>query len=42
MGAIGGIIYSPFSSKEKVEKYQKIIRDFEWIDLKPHIKKGGS
>jgi ubiquinone/menaquinone biosynthesis C-methylase UbiE len=30
MGAIGGIIYSPFSSKEKVEKYQQIIRDEEW------------
>lgn len=30
MGLIGKLIYSTISSKEKVEKYQQIIRDEEW------------
>ena len=37
MGIIGKIIYFPFSSKEKVEKYQQIIRDEEWKWLRNEI-----
>lgn len=39
MGLIGDIIYSTISSKEKVEKYQKIIRDAEWAQIENHIAK---
>jgi ubiquinone/menaquinone biosynthesis C-methylase UbiE len=42
MGIIGKIIYSPFSSKEKVEKYQQIIRDEEWKWLRKEIPGGSS
>lgn len=34
--------WSPISSKEKVEKYQTIIRDSEWNDLKEFIPRGSS
>jgi len=40
MGIIGEVIYAPFSSKEKVEKYQQIIRDEEWKWLSNEIPKG--
>lgn len=40
MGIIGKIIYAPFSSKEKVEKYQQIIRDEEWKWLRKEIPNG--
>lgn len=39
MSILGKIIYSSFSSKEKVEKYQQIIRDEEWKILKEEIPK---
>jgi len=34
---ISKIFWSSFSSKKKIEKYQKIIRDSEWSELKQHI-----
>jgi len=34
---ISKLFWSSISSKEKVEKYQKIIRDKEWEDIKTHI-----
>lgn len=34
---IGKYIYSTISSKSKVEKYQKIIRDAEWDEVKMNI-----
>ena len=37
MALIGNIIYSNISSKEKVEKYQQIIRDEEWYAIKQYI-----
>ena len=37
MALIGNIIYSTISSKEKVEKYQQIIRDEEWYAIKQYI-----
>lgn len=37
MGKIGDLIYSTMSSKEKVEHYQKIIRDKEWSFLSSEI-----
>ena len=37
MGLIGKLIYWPISSKEKVEKYQQIIRDNEWNEYSNHI-----
>ncbi len=37
MGILGNIIYSTFSSKENIEKYQQIIRDEEWKWLKNEI-----
>lgn len=37
MGLIGNIIYATKSSREKVEKYQQIIRDEEWLWLKKEI-----
>lgn len=37
MGTIGNILYAPISSKEKVEKYQQIIRDEEWKWLRKEI-----
>lgn len=40
MGSIGNLIYAPFSSKQKVEKYQQIIRDEEWKFLKKEIPQG--
>jgi ubiquinone/menaquinone biosynthesis C-methylase UbiE len=39
MGLIGNLIYSTISSKEKVEKYQQIIRDAEWTQIENHIAK---
>lgn len=42
MGAIGDIIYSTFSSKDKVEKYQQIIRDEEWKWLRKEIPEDSS
>lgn len=40
MGKLGDILYAPISSKEKVEKYQQIIRDKEWEVLKKEIPNG--
>ena len=37
MGLLGKIIYSTISSKDKVEKYQQIIRDAEWAQIENHI-----
>lgn len=37
MSILGKIIYSSFSNKEKVERYQQIIRDEEWKSLKEEI-----
>lgn len=37
MGYLGDIIYSTLSSKEKIERYQQIIRDSEWEWLKKEI-----
>lgn len=34
---ISNFFWSPISSKEKVEKYQKIIRDKEWSEIKKYI-----
>ena len=34
---VSKIFWSSFSSKKKIEKYQKIIRDSEWSDLKQYI-----
>jgi ubiquinone/menaquinone biosynthesis C-methylase UbiE len=34
---IGEIIYCTMSSKEKIEKYQKIIRDVEWARIEHNI-----
>lgn len=42
MSILGNIIYSTSSSKEKVEKYQQIIRDEEWKVLKAEIPKNSS
>lgn len=39
MGILGNIIYSTISSKDKVEKYQQIIRDAEWKEVAKHIAK---
>jgi ubiquinone/menaquinone biosynthesis C-methylase UbiE len=39
MGLIGKIIYSSLSSKDKIEKYQQIIRDEEWKWLEQEIPK---
>ena len=36
---IGKIIYATISSKEKVEKYQQIIRDSEWAQIANYIPK---
>ncbi|MCB0538919.1 MAG: class I SAM-dependent methyltransferase [Bacteroidetes bacterium] len=37
MGLIGNLIYWPISSKDKVEKYQEIIRDEEWEAIEQYI-----
>ena len=37
--SIGKIIYSTISSKDKVEKYQQIIRDSEWEQIENYIPK---
>jgi len=37
VGIIGNIIYSTISTKDKVEKHQKIIRDNEWNEIKGFI-----
>lgn len=42
MGIIGKLIYAPISSKEKVEKYQQIIRDEEWKWLRKEIPEGAT
>ncbi|MDC0338328.1 class I SAM-dependent methyltransferase [Flavobacteriales bacterium] len=39
---ISKLFWSPVSSKEKVEKYQKIIRDKEWEDIKQFIPKNSA
>jgi len=42
MGFIGDIIYSTYSSKSDVEKYQQIIRDEEWKWLRKEIPEGSA
>ena len=42
MSIIGKIIYSTKSSKDKVEKYQQIIRDNEWNEIKNYIEKNSN
>ena len=37
MGVIGNIIYWPISKKEKVEKYQLKIRDYEWKSISKYL-----
>ena len=37
MSILGNIIYSTISSKEKIEKYQQLIRDEEWKWLRQEI-----
>ena len=39
---ISKIFWSPLSSKEKIEKYQEIIRDKEWDEIKKYIPKNSS
>ena len=42
MISIGQLIYSSISSKEKVEKYQLIIRNYEWSKIKNYLTKNSN